>query len=103
MGVDSHARHLEVVHETVIPYRDRSGLTAREGVTRVRIPRRESLPEPRRALLRGTVRERFAVHAAPRLLLDTVVTDRRRGRQTRLDVARLEDLLFLGVVRPHSG
>src|SRR5438445_12405865 len=70
----------------------------RERIAELRIPTVETLPEPRRSLGRGAVRERIDVYVPSRLLLQAIVTHRSRGAEAVLDVAGIENLLILHLV-----
>src|SRR6185295_5808110 len=61
--------------------------------------------EPALALLRRTVREAVGHDVAPRLLLQTVIADRRGGLQRGLDVTCLDQILPVlpGVIGPYAG
>src|SRR5512135_899075 len=79
----------------------RSG--AFEGVTGRDLAGLHAGHEPARALLRRAVREAFGHDPALGAALDRVVADRRRRRHGLFDVAGLEQLAVVRVVRPYAG
>src|SRR5690348_8847839 len=78
-------------------------LAPRERVTPRRIARVETTLEPALALRARAVRERFRVHAAPRLAEDAIVAHGRGSLKSLLHVARIELAALLRTVAPHAG
>src|SRR4051794_7289229 len=73
-----------------------------ERIARSRISRIESRPEPLRALRGGPVRPRLGVDPLPGRALDPVVADGGRGLEGLVEVAGLELLVRVRVMRPHA-
>src|SRR6185312_10826935 len=86
------------------PFKPQTSKTSpRERVTIPRIPILQPSLEPTDPLRRRPMRERVRIHLPRRLLLDPIVSHRRRCVQPRLDVARLENVFFPRLVRPNPG
>ena len=80
-----------------------SELAGAEGIAAAGVAGLEAAVEPANALIGGAVAEGIGAHAAGRVALEGVVTDRGGGGQGLLDVALLEDLALARGVGPHTG